>query len=121
VSGAGLPLSKDEPRGLVQWLISRVIRVVSPGVFEDKQRERDLLLASDLDWTLLRPPRLVDGSARGYVFDDRAPATMMLTRADLAAALLEEVTATTHRRAAPFVACKPRSWLAGARPAAQGT
>ena len=36
----------------------------------DKPRDYQAFAASDLDWTLVRPPRLVDGPSTGKVTDD---------------------------------------------------
>jgi len=58
--------------------------------------------ASDLDWTIARPPRLTNGAlTRAYgVADGRMPAGARLTisRADVADFLLEEVEHPAHLR-----------------------
>ena len=69
--------------------------VADSAAMEAKVRE------SDLDWTIVRPPRLVDGGrARGYATSvgtrPAGPASMQ--RIDLAAFLLDEAQTPNHLR-----------------------
>jgi putative NADH-flavin reductase len=58
---------------------------------------------SDLDWTLVRPPRVADGEQTGrYVAADTL-AGPRVTSGDLAAFMVDQITDTTYLRAAPFV------------------
>lgn len=104
VSGAGLDAPGDR-KDLPGRVISKLVKLVSPAQFADKVRELELLLASDCAFTLVRPPRLVDGPRTGRfrVALDNAPGTR-LRRADLAAFLLSTATGATHVRQAPFIA-----------------
>jgi hypothetical protein len=73
----------------------------------DRQREAELIMSSDLDWTLVRPPHLVDGSATGRV---RAGTDLQLglrdqiTRADLGRFIVEQLNDSRFVGQAPFVA-----------------
>ena len=57
----------------------------------DKPRDYQAFAASDLDWTLVRPPRLVDGPSTGKVTHDaHTPGrSSSIRRADLAALLAD--------------------------------
>ncbi len=73
----------------------------------DRQREADLVMASDLDWVLVRPPHLVDGPATGRVqagTDLQLGLRDRLTRADLGRLLVEQLTDPRFVGRAPFVA-----------------
>ncbi len=104
ISGAGVDAPGDH-KGVMARMISRVIRLISPKVMADKVRELSVLSASTIDWTLVRPPRLVDGPPQKPVratLDEAAGNT--LGRGDLARFCLEQATDRTFIRRAPFVA-----------------
>ena len=71
----------------------------------DKAAEYRIWADSDIDHTLVRPPRLVDGPATGKVVHDaHTPGpSSSIRRADLAAFIADEVEKTRHPRLAPFV------------------
>jgi uncharacterized protein YbjT (DUF2867 family) len=66
--------------------------------YADHQRQEDVVRASTLDWTILRPAAFTDGPAtgtyrHGFGPDDRT--TLKISRADVAHALLRQVTDPT--------------------------
>jgi putative NADH-flavin reductase len=73
-------------------------------VAHDSAEMERIVRASELDWTIARPPRLTNGprTARYGVADDHLPpgagGTATLSRADLANFLLDEVERQTHIR-----------------------
>lgn len=69
----------------------------------DKERELELLHASDVDWTVARPPVLKDGPKKGARTDPRGPPSLSLQYADLAAFVVDEIEARGFVRAAPYV------------------
>lgn len=105
ISGAGIDVPGDEksPRDRV---ISGLIRRLGGAVVADKPAEYRLWSASDLDWTLVRPPRLKDGDATGRVehHAHRSTSATSISRADLAAFLADTVEQNLYPRVAPFVA-----------------
>jgi hypothetical protein len=52
----------------------------------------------DLDWTILRPPRLLDGPASGKlrIVNNHLPKGMTITRADVAGFMLQEAVHPNH-------------------------
>jgi hypothetical protein len=104
VSGAGLDVPGDH-KDFVGRAVSFLVRTLSPAVFADKVLEHQLLSESDLAWTLVRPPQLLDKPSRGAARMrlDSAPGNS-IPRADLAAFLLRAVSDDTLVRQAPFVA-----------------
>ncbi|MFD0905259.1 NAD(P)-dependent oxidoreductase [Actinomadura sediminis] len=60
--------------------------------FADMRRAEDVVRASGLDWTIVRPPRLTDGDGKGRyraAVDRNVLGGFTLARADLALALLD--------------------------------
>ena len=71
-------------------------------IYEDMRRMERLLEAADVDWTSLRPPRLVDKPVTGSyrIGAEPPPRARSITFGDLAAALLDSLTRPElHRRA----------------------
>lgn len=105
VSGAGIDVPGDE-KSLSAKLISKIIHTVGGEVVKDKPAEYAVYAASDLDWTLVRPPRLVEGEPTGRLehHAHRSTKSTKITRADLATFLADEVEQDRYPRRAPFVA-----------------
>ncbi|OLT32621.1 NADH-flavin reductase [Actinomadura sp. CNU-125] len=60
--------------------------------FADMRRAEDVVRASGLDWTIVRPPRLTEGDGKGHyraAVDRNVLGGFTLARADLAVALLD--------------------------------
>lgn len=107
VSGAGVdaPGDRKRPRDRA---ISAVMGVVTRAMVADKRAELDVLAASDLDWTLVRPPRLGDGPSTGEVEHDAhvSARSTTMARADLAVLLADVLEQALYVRAAPFAASR---------------
>jgi putative NADH-flavin reductase len=118
VSGAGIDVPGDR-KSTRDVIIGNLIQLVGGAVVKDKPAEYAVWAASGLDWTLVRPPRLLDGPATGAVersstvgavrqhpWHDahRSPVRTTITRADLAVFLLDVVEQDHYVRQAPFVA-----------------
>ena len=102
LSGAGI----DVPGDRKPWLdrvASVVVRQMARHVVGAKQREYDVFSAADIDWTALRPPLVTDGAPQGYRLDLRLKPGVRVRRADVATALVDQLTDNRFHRAAPFV------------------
>ena len=104
VSGTGVDMEGDR-KGRKDRMISSMIRRVGGPMATDKALEHRILAASDLEWTLARPPRLVDGPATGRVAHDaRTPGrSNSIRRADLAMFLADIAEQGLYVRQSPFV------------------
>jgi hypothetical protein len=102
VSVAGIPVAQDrrgfDPAGAL-------IKLVLKDVFTDRENQLSVLQNSQLDWVAVRVPRLTDGPAKSSVkafFGHPSPA-MKVTRADLAAFMLEQLTDDRWLKQAPIL------------------
>lgn len=103
VSGSAVPTPRDSHARSFR-AISAVVRRVGGEISRDKRLEYQAFCASDLDWTLVRPPRLVDGPATGQVSHGlAAPARWHVRRSDLATFVVEVLEGHLYSRQAPFV------------------
>ncbi|SDR81991.1 Putative NADH-flavin reductase [Paraoerskovia marina] len=106
VSGAGIDVPGDQKSAsatAISWLIQRL----GGDVVKDKPAEYAVWAASGLDWTLVRPPRLVNGTAgTGELEHDahRSTRSTKVVRADLARFVLDVVEQGLYVGTAPFVA-----------------
>ncbi|MCF6507690.1 NAD-dependent epimerase/dehydratase family protein [Blastococcus sp. MG754426] len=105
VSGAGIDVPGDRKSPTAR-IISLLIQKLGGEVVQDKPAEHARWAASDREWTLVRPPRLKEGSPTGAVDHDahRSARATWIDRADLAAFLVDCVEQDLYRRQAPLVA-----------------
>jgi len=78
-----------------RWMLRHVIA--------DQRKAEERIHASDSDWTIVRPPKLLDGPKRGHYEikkDGPAGKTYEVTRADLAEFMVSELMAMRYVRAA---------------------
>ncbi|MCF6473166.1 NAD-dependent epimerase/dehydratase family protein [Nonomuraea sp. MG754425] len=93
VTSASLDLSPAAPLGQ-RLLIGRVIRPLYRHMYADMAEMERIITASDLDWTVVRPPRLTDAPFTGRYLttvNEHLPRTRSLPRADLAHYLLHHL------------------------------
>jgi len=102
-----LGIRRGAPKTLVADGTQRILAAATlrPNL-EDKERYEQLVRASDLDWTLVRPPRLTGGPATGRVrvgTDLRMGMAAKVSRADVAAFVLAQVGDDTWVGKAPAI------------------
>jgi putative NADH-flavin reductase len=79
---------------LVRHVLGPIVRTAFRGHYVDLARMEDLLRASGLDWTVVRPPRLTNGPlTRAYrtAYGRNLPGGLTVSRADVAACMLRAV------------------------------
>ena len=105
ISGAGIDVPGDQ-KSFSAKVISQAIQTLGGEVVKDKPAEHAVYAASDLAWTLIRPPRLIDGDATGRIehHAHRSTKSTKIVRADLAVFLADVVGQELYLRQAPFVA-----------------
>lgn len=102
-SGAGIVDPRDEP-SMSRTFIRALLKLFARHVLEDAERQYALVKASDLDWTLVRVPRLVEGAETGqYRVGYKAPKPTPVTRGDIADFMLKQLTDNTYVRQAPMI------------------
>ena len=84
------------------------IPVVLPFYFWDKTRQERIIAMSDLDWTIVRPGLLTNGPKRGRVRHGPRVGNYLwavrISRADVAAFMLDQLASGAYAGAAPGVA-----------------
>ena len=85
-----------------------VIPAILPFYFWDKARQERIIAGSDVDWVIVRPGALTNGTKRGRL-DHGARAgsylwSVFVSRAEVAEFMLDQLESNTYLRAAPGVA-----------------
>ena len=104
VSAAG-PYVTGDPN--MNWLIKTILPRVLARQFADVRAMEDVIRAADLDWTLVRPTRLINrpGTGRYRVSPDYSPpGGGKIARADVAHFIAAVLTEDGWPRAAPALA-----------------
>ncbi|MGI5127778.1 NAD(P)-dependent oxidoreductase [Pseudonocardia sp. CA-107938] len=89
------------------WWYRLLARTAMREAYGDMRRMEEIVRASGVDYTFVRPARLVDEPGTGtvrVVDGANPPGGLRVTRADLARFVVEELTARQWSRAAPTMA-----------------
>ena len=103
-TGAGVRQPEDQPKP-IDHFIGFLLNVLAKDVVLDSAANVNVIQSSDLDWTVVRYPRLVDGERKsiyrvGYVGKDSGT---QITRADGADFVLKELVEKKWLRKLPVV------------------
>ena len=104
LSGGGLPGPQDRPK-VPDRIIMFLLQRLSPQVLADAEGHLEVLRGSDLDWTVVRGPRLTNAPATGSyrVGWVGVNASTQIARADLASFILTQLDDRQFIRELPFV------------------
>ncbi len=102
ISGAGV-LTPDDHVTVGRRIVRFLLKLMAKHVALAKEREYEIITAADLDWVLVRPPRIVSGPATGTyrVFGDRVPSPK-ISQGDVAALILKCAAEDEWVRRAPI-------------------
>jgi putative NADH-flavin reductase len=96
VGVTAIPAEPDEQKTFMErHVVHRLLHVFFGGGYEDMVRMEQLLRESELDWTIVRPPRLTDSQAREKyrkAIETRLSRAGKIPRSDLALAVLDTVS-----------------------------
>ena len=89
--------------------VSRSFKMLTKTVLrksiEDKERQESIVMASELDWVIVRPSGLSNGPATGeyYFGTDKTIEANQISRADVAACVIEQLFDDTYLCQAPVI------------------
>lgn len=102
------PVARLILRGGLRWL------------YKEKDRQEDLIKSSHTDWTIVRPTALTKGRKRQTVMSERVRSGILthISRADVAAFMMNEISHPDSYRKAVAISYPPRlgdtlRWVAG--------
>lgn len=97
----------DQEPGFTKVVVFPILWHFFGGSYEDMRRMEQILAASDRDWTVFRPPRLTNGPLTGHArtaVGKPLPGGRVVSRADLAAAMLAGISDPATVRQAVAIA-----------------
>ncbi len=104
LTGAGVDAPEDQPK-LINNIIKFALKTLSGAVLQDALGHVDVIKSSNLDWVIVRGPRLTEGPRTnkyrvGWVGVNTGTS---ISRADLADFMLKQVTDNTYLRKMPMI------------------
>jgi hypothetical protein len=105
LSGGGLPFpQKDKPK-FIDHLMRGIMKIAVPKVLNDAIAHHQVLEQSDLDWMIVRGPRLTLGEKTGKyrIGWVGVNSSTQISRADLADFILKQVQHFEFSKQMPFV------------------
>jgi putative NADH-flavin reductase len=105
VSTCSVPDPADRPDLKFKALV-QLVRTAAPRAWAEVRSAAEVVRASDLDWTLVRVAKLNDRPATGAIkvgHYGHGVVDLSISRADMAAFLLSQVTDETYLRNAPAI------------------
>ena len=102
LSGAGITVD-GERKPLRGRVMSAFVGLIVRHVVESKRREYLVFRDSGLEWTLVRPPRVVEGGPTGRCVSGPTLGGAKVTQGDLAEFMVGQLADRSYIRAAPYV------------------
>lgn len=103
LTGADARVSGDKP-SLSSRVMESIFRVIASKVFSDGEKHIRLLVRSDLEWTVIRSPKMSDGKATDYTLSTvSANAWDTVSRRTIANAMLDVLETNQQRKKAPII------------------
>ena len=101
VSSMGVGDSREQ----IPWFFRIVMNLTLKRIFQAKEEQERLIMASDRDWTIIRPSGLTDGPYTGSYRHgrDKTVKGNRIARADVADFVLEQLDDQTYLKQAPWV------------------
>ncbi len=93
-------------KSVPNWFFTQIVMpLVLQKVFEAKERQEEAIRASDREWIIVRPTGLTNGPARGRfkVTTDLNPVPARISRADVAAFMVGQLSSDKYLRKAPII------------------
>jgi putative NADH-flavin reductase len=103
VSGAPVSAPGDK-KNLFNKFIEIMMRYAYRKMMFDKQKELDILMGSDVDWTLVRLPLVQEGNSVGKIKESlECPPGTKINNNDIADFLISQINSRNYIKLCPFI------------------
>lgn len=104
VTGASLNIKGDK-KNLINKIGEKIFEFLFPNMMKDKKKELKLLINSNIEWTLIRLPFIIDSPETNHIKESLidTPGTK-ISNTDIARFIIDEVTNQKYIRKTPFIA-----------------
>jgi putative NADH-flavin reductase len=104
IGGAAHQGGENEVWNFNRKFLRLFLNLVGKQIMVAKHLEWEVLKKSDLDWTLVRPPRITNEEASGYISaNDKRLESLKVSVGDLTDFILKQITSKDWIRKAPLV------------------
>lgn len=104
VTGGSLDITGDN-KNIINKIGARIFRFLFPKMMADKKMELAILARSDVEWTLVRLPFVVEGSAAGNIKESLTDMPgIKITNTDIADFIINQISDKKYIRKTPFIA-----------------
>ncbi|MEW5548933.1 NAD(P)H-binding protein [Peribacillus frigoritolerans] len=104
VTGGSLDINGDK-KNIINKIGARIFRFLFPKMMADKKMELEILARSDVDWTLVRLPFVVEGSSAGNIKESLTDMPgIKITNIDIADFIINQISDNKYIRKTPFIA-----------------
>lgn len=105
MSGAGVWIDGYDEPGIFEHVVKFALKTLSGHVLEDSEHMVRYIMQTDLDWTIPRAPRMIDGEHKqqyriGYLGND---AGTTISFADMADFIVHEIDRSEYQHRAPVI------------------
>jgi hypothetical protein len=109
IGGAGHAGGEDEKWTLNRRFLRLFLNLFGKQILIAKHMEWEVLKTSDLDWTLVRPPRIANEVASGDISaNEKNLESLKVSVGDLTDFILEQITSKEWIRKAPLVSSRKK-------------
>jgi putative NADH-flavin reductase len=109
IGGAGHAGGEDEKWTLNRRFLRLFLNLFGKQILAAKHMEWEVLKTSDLDWTLVRPPRIANEIASGDISaNEKNLESLKVSVEDLTDFMLEQITSKEWIRKAPLVSSRKK-------------
>lgn len=93
-----------DKRSISSCFMEYVLKFIAPQVYEDGQEHIRVLSESELDWTVIRSPRMKEGLVKKYKLDIKSTqAWHNISRLTIVRAMLDQLESDRFFQAAPII------------------
>ncbi|HWO97233.1 MAG TPA: NAD(P)H-binding protein [Bacillus sp. (in: firmicutes)] len=104
VTGGSLDITGDN-KNIINKIGARIFRFLFPEMMADKKLELEILARSDVEWTLVRLPFVVEGSATGNIKESLTDMPgIKIRNTDIADFIIYQINDKKYIRKTPFIA-----------------
>ncbi|MGP7819551.1 NAD(P)-dependent oxidoreductase [Niallia sp. 01092] len=103
VTGASLTLKSDN-KSFINTIGAKAFEILFPKMMKDKRNELDLLINSDIDWTIVRLPFVGEGPETSIIKEHLTDMPgRNISNADIARFLISQINEKKYIRKTPFI------------------
>ena len=103
LTGADARIEGDKP-ALSSKILRKILTIVGPKIINDGEQHIKLLEKTQLDWTVIRSPKMTDGEKRQYTLSQKSSqAWDLVSRKTIASAMVDQLNTSDYINQAPII------------------